>query len=92
MLVNKNNTNFVATPIKIHDLVDSKTVTLQFPAPPRPMPVSLLLVVKSDSVVGVDLVQEVKFTVVAPSRDAAPVERWEISGDEEEQSVRFDDD
>lgn len=92
MLVNKNNTNFVATPIKIHDLVDSKTVTLQFPAPPRPMPVSLLLVVKSDSVVGVDLVQEVKFTVVAPSPDAAPVERWEISGEEEEQSVRFDDD
>ena len=89
-LVNKNHTNLVATPVKILDLVDSKTVTLQFPAPPKPLNVSLLLVVRADAVVGVDVTKEVKFAVVAPVQQQAPEERWEISGDEEE-GVVFDE-
>lgn len=90
-LVNKNHTNFVATPVKIFDLADSKTVTLQFPAPPKPMSVSMLLVVKSDAVVGTDIVKEVKFNVV-PQQDHSPSERWDISGDENDQTVPFADD
>lgn len=89
-LVNKSNTNFVAAPVKVADLVDSKTVVLQFPAPPKPMNVSLLLVVRGDSVVGTDLTKEVKFTVV-PQRDPTPNDQWDISGDEEDQKVPFAD-
>jgi hypothetical protein len=101
-LVNKNHTNLVATPVKICDLVDSKTVTLQFPARPKPLNVSLL-VVRADAVVGVGVTKEVRFAVVgvgvtkevrfavvAPAQQQAPEERWEISGDEEE-SLVFDE-
>lgn len=88
-LVNRNHTNIVAAPIKVTDLVESKTVMLQLPAPPKPMPVSLLLVIKSDAVVGVDIVREVKFTVVAAPENS-PVERWDISGeDDDDAAVTF---
>lgn len=90
-LVNRNNTNIVAAPVKVTDLVDTKTVILQLPAPPKPMPVSLLLVIKSDSIVGVDIVREVKFNVV-PATENSPVEHWEISGDDEEGTVSFAED
>jgi preprotein translocase subunit Sec63 len=90
-LVNKNNTNFVCLPVKVLDLVDRKTVTLQFPAPPKPMSVSLMLVIKSDSVMGVDITKEVKFIVMPPSGNS-PNENWDISGDEEDQAVPFSSD
>lgn len=83
-LVNKNNTNFVTVPVKVTDLVDKKTVTLQLPSPPRAMPVSLLVVVRSDSIIGADVTKEVSFTVHPASEAASPSgsEEWDISGDE----------
>ncbi len=88
-LVNKNNTNFVAGPIRVTDLVDTKKVVLQFAAPPRPITVPINLVVRGDCALGGGLTREVKFTVVPAT--AAVEEEWDISGDEREETVSFDE-
>lgn len=88
-LVNKNNTNFVAGPIRVTDLVDTKKVVLQFAAPPRPITVPINLIVRGDYALGSGLTREVKFTVVPAT--AAVEEEWEISGDEREDTVSFDE-
>lgn len=93
-LVNRNNTNLITSPVRVTDLVDRKTVTLQLPAPPKPMNVTIKLVVKSDSIIGADVEKEVSFTVHPHSSENSPTERWDISGDEDDQTVPFasDDD
>lgn len=88
VLINRNNTNLISTPIKVSDLVDRKTVTLQLPAPSKPMSVTVKLLVISDSFVGADIEKEVAFTVHPPSENS-PTEHWDISGDEEDQAVPF---
>lgn len=93
-LMNRNNTNLITTPVKVTDLVDRKTVTLQLPAPPKPMNVTIKLVVRSDAVIGADIEKEVSFTVHPHSSETSPSERWDISGDDDDQTVPFasDDD
>lgn len=90
-LTNRHNTNIVAGPIKVTDLIDTKTVTLQFPSPPRPMPVALSLHIKSDCLLGVDIEREIRMTVVAASQLSPDLEdkEWDISGDEADQTVPF---
>jgi len=90
-LINRNNTNLISTPIKVSDLVDRKTVILQLPAPPKPMSVTVKLLIVSDSLVGGDIEKEVTFTVYPPSENS-PTEHWDISGDEEDQAVPFAED
>lgn len=93
-LVNRNNTNLITPPVKVTDLVDRKTVTLQLPAPPKPMNVTIKLAIRSDAIVGADIEKEVSFTVHPHSNENSPSERWDISGDEDDQTVPFasDDD
>lgn len=88
-LSNRNNTNLITQPIKVTDLIDRKTVTLQLPAPPRPMNVTIRLFIKSDSLLGADIEKEVSFTVHPPSESFPVSENWEISGDEDDQAVPF---
>ena len=52
--------NFICPPVKVHDLVTSKTVKMQFVAPNREGTYQFVLYLKSDSFVGLDLRQEVK--------------------------------
>ena len=89
LVTNRQNTGMIAAPVKVHDLVGSKTVTVQFAAPSRPGNVLLNIHVKSDSLIGVDAIKEASFKVVPQSSN--PVEtKWDISGDEsDDQTVPF---
>lgn len=89
-LVNKSNTDFVAPPVKVTDLVDKKTITLQIQAPPKPMNVAMQLVIKCDSVLGSDVAKDIHFTVYPASEvPASPIEKWDISGDEGDGEFSF---
>jgi translocation protein SEC63 len=90
-LINKNHTNLISQPIKVHDLADRKTVVIQLPAPPKAMNVLIKLVIKSDSTVGADIEKDVSFVVHPPAMEKSPVESWDISGEEDEQTVPFAD-
>lgn len=80
ILLSSDMSTFLTTPVKIADLVDEKTVTLQFPVPPRVGPVSLRLLVRSDCLYGADIMMEAKFTVVKESAATKVTDSdWDIS-------------
>jgi hypothetical protein len=81
---------FVCPPVKIADLVGEKTVTMQFPTPPRPGQVSLRLLIRSDCLYGADILMDAKFTVVKESQKSRVVESdWDISDTESESENPF---
>ncbi len=80
VITNTPNTAIVTTPVKVTDLVDTKMVTIQFPAPNRPGQIALNVHIKSDCLVGVDFFKSFTFNVL-PMKEQ-PKERWDISGDE----------
>lgn len=113
IITNRAATGMICPPVLITDLVHSsrdtsegcptKTVTLQFPSPPRPGQVQLSIHVIPDSLVGSDLVFETGFKVVSPAAPATSKnngsdaggsgEDWDISGEEDsdDQQVPFGD-
>jgi translocation protein SEC63 len=89
-LLGQDMQTFVCPPVKIADLVGEKTVTMQFPTPPRPGQVSLRLLIRSDCLYGADILMDAKFTVVKESQKSRVVESdWDISDTESESENPF---
>ena len=89
-LLGQDMQTFVCAPVKISDLVGEKTVTMQFPTPPRPGQVSLRLLIRSDCLYGADILMDAKFTVVKESQSSRVVESdWDISDTESEAENPF---
>lgn len=79
---------FMCPPVLIKDLEDEKTVTMQFPAPPRPGLVNLRLMLRSDCLYGADLMVEAKFTIHKEAKKVVESD-WEISDTESEDESPF---
>ena len=69
----------ICPPKRIHDLTDTKTVTLQFPAPRDTGLMQLAVLVKSDSILGADLDMRCNFRVTDAPRNQEPEERWVLT-------------
>ncbi|KAI8605063.1 Sec63 Brl domain-containing protein, partial [Dissophora ornata] len=69
VLGDHKNNRIVVAPTKITDITStSKTVRIQFQSPPRPGQYSFNLFIKSDSVVGSDILQDMTLTVLDASQ------------------------
>ena len=79
---------FICPPLLIKDLEDEKTVTMQFPSPPRPGVVNFRLMLRSDCLYGADLIIETKFTIHKEVKKVVESE-WEISDAESEEGSPF---
>lgn len=64
ILMTRNMSHMVAPPVRVNDLIDRKTVSLQFAAPPRPGKYPFTLIVRSDCLLGIDIQREVDLNVV----------------------------
>jgi translocation protein SEC63 len=64
VLMTRNMSHMVATPVRVNDLIDRKSVSFQFAAPPRPGKYPFTLLVRSDCMVGVDIQRDVDLSVV----------------------------
>lgn len=90
LLLSQDLQSFVCAPVKITDLAGEKTVTLQFPTPPRPGQCSLRLLIRSDCLYGTDIMMDAKFTVVKESQSSRVVDSdWDISDTESESENPF---
>ena len=72
----------ICPPFRLHDLVDNKTVTLQFAAPKQPGHVRLAVLVKSDSLIGADVERKCSFQMVQ-EKEPHKEESWELTDDSE---------
>lgn len=81
------NTAIITTPVKVTDLVDAKTVSLQFTAPSRPGQIAVNVHVKSDCLVGVDTFKTFPINIL-PMKEQ-PKEDWGISGDSDASGSDF---
>ena len=64
VLMTRNLSHMIAPPVRVNDLIDKKTVSFQFAAPPRAGKYPFTLLVRSDCLLGVDIQREVELTVV----------------------------
>jgi translocation protein SEC63 len=93
VLTNMSNTAIVTPPIKVFDLIDTKTVTLQFTAPNRPGQIAVNVHVKSDSLVGADVYKACTVNIMPARAAPSKEEQWDISGeDSDASSAGFDSD
>ncbi len=85
-IVNRSDNGFVVDPVRVPDLVARKTLTMQLPAPSRPMAgVTLRLLVRADWGVGAGFSRDVRFSVVEAAPEdpaAASKDPWGIAGDD----------
>ena len=72
----------ICPPLRLHDLVDNKTVTLQFAAPRQHGNVRLAILVKSDSLIGADVEHKCSFQVVQ-EKEPHKEESWDLTDDSE---------
>jgi translocation protein SEC63 len=83
VICNRVGTSFVTIPLKVSELAmnTSKTVTLQFEAPPKAGTVPLKIIVRSDALLGADIETDCELKVVADSKKEKVT--WDISGEED---------
>lgn len=82
--------SFICPPVLVKDLEDEKTVTMQFPAPPRPGLINLRLMLRSDCLYGADLMIDTKFTIHKESKVQKIVDSdWDISDNDSEEESPF---
>lgn len=87
IILNKSRTNLIVPPVRIHDLVDTKTITVQLPSPQKAMLVNLCVMVRSDCLLGTDVIKELKYNVIEFKEDASSSQKWDISGDEDDDTI-----
>ncbi|KAF9924001.1 secretory subunit [Linnemannia zychae] len=69
VLGDHKNNRIVVTPTKIADVTSKpKTIRIQFQSPPRPGQYSFNLFIKSDSILGADIIQDMTLTVLDASQ------------------------
>lgn len=78
----------ICPPLLIKDLEDEKTVTMQFPAPPRPGIVNFRLMLRSDCLYGADSMIETKFVIHKEAKKIVESD-WDISDNESEEESPF---
>lgn len=64
VLMTRNMSHMVSPPVRVNDLIDRKTVSFQFAAPPRPGKYPFTLIVRSDCMLGLDIQREIDLNVV----------------------------
>ncbi|KAF9406821.1 secretory subunit, partial [Podila epigama] len=67
VLGDHKNNRIVVAPTKVTDVTGNKTIRIQFQSPPRPGSYSFNLFIKSDSLVGSDIEQDLTLTVLDAS-------------------------
>jgi len=67
ILGESKSNRFMLPPIKVADLIDERTLTIQFQAPPNPGTYSFSMWVVSDSIIGIDQSRDVKMVISSPS-------------------------
>ncbi|KAG0258354.1 secretory subunit [Mortierella polycephala] len=69
VLGDQKNDRIVVSPTKVTDITsEPKTIRIQFQSPPRPGEYSFNMFIKSDSILGADILQEMTLTVVDVSQ------------------------
>lgn len=89
VILNKSRTNLIIPPVRIHDLSDHKTIIVQLPSPQKAMLVNLCVMVRSDCLLGTDVIKELKYNVVEVNEDLSSSVGgvWDISGDEDDEKI-----
>ena len=72
----------ICAPLRLHDLVDNKTVALQLSAPSQHGNMRVAVLIKSDSLIGADVERKCSFQIVQ-EREPHKDESWDITDDSE---------